>query len=66
MQDKKASDSYENAMTTMQINPLLKTAMRQLKGIRLEQTDEEVVMVMLSRIPWLRVRQQSQHKHFHS
>lgn len=43
-------------MTTMQINPFLKTAMRQLKGIRLEATDEEVVLTLLSRFPWFRVR----------
>ena len=57
LQDTKASDSYENAMTVMQINPLLKTAMRQLKGIRLEATDEEMVLTLLSRFSWFRVKQ---------
>lgn len=55
LQDKKASDSFENAMTVMQINPILKTAMRQLKGIRLQQTDEEVELVLLSRFSWFKV-----------
>lgn len=54
LQDKKHSDSIENAMTVMQINPILKTAMRQLKGIRLEQTEEEVVLVLLSRFSWFK------------
>lgn len=44
-------------MTVMQINPLLKTAMRQLKGIKLEVKDEEVVLTLLSRFSWFRVRQ---------
>ena len=43
-------------MTVMQVNPLLKTAMRQLKGIRLEATDEEMVLTLLSRFSWLRVK----------
>jgi hypothetical protein len=42
-------------MTVMQINPFLKTAMRQLKGIRLEQTDDAVVLNLLSRFPWFEV-----------
>lgn len=42
-------------MTVMQINPFLKTAMRQLKGIRLEQTDDAVVLNLLSRFPWFKV-----------
>lgn len=54
LQDKKHSDPIENAMTVMQINPILKTAMRQLKGIRLEQTEEEVVLVLLSRFSWFK------------
>jgi len=55
LQDKEASDSFENAMTVMKINPFLKTAMRQLKGIRLEQTDDAVVLNLLSRFPWFKV-----------
>ena len=42
-------------MTVMQINPFLKTAMRQLKGIRLEQTDDAVMLNLLSRFPWFKV-----------
>ena len=55
LQDKEASDSFENAMTVMQINPFLKTAMRQLKGIKLEQTNDAVVLNLLSRFPWFKV-----------
>lgn len=44
-------------MSVMQINPLLKSAMRQLKGIRLEATDEELVLTLLSRFSWFRVKQ---------
>lgn len=57
IRDKKASDSFENAMTVMQINPILKTAMRQLKGIRLQQTDEEVELVLLSRFSWFKLHE---------
>ncbi|KAL3137320.1 hypothetical protein ABBQ32_006860 [Trebouxia sp. C0010 RCD-2024] len=57
IRDKHASDSYENAMTVMQINPLLKTAMRQLKGIKLEVKDEEVVLTLLSRFSWFRLQE---------
>ncbi len=46
-------------MTVMQINPFLKTAMRQLKGIKLEQTDDAVVLNMLSRFPWFKVAMQA-------
>lgn len=56
LQDPIASDSYEHAMTVMQVNPLLKSAMRQLKGIRLEATDEEMVLTLLSRFSWFRVK----------
>lgn len=42
-------------MTVMQVNPLLKTAMRQMKGIRLEATDEEMVLTLLSRFSWFKV-----------
>ena len=59
MQDTKASDSIEHAMSTMQINPFLKIAMRQLKGIELKQTDTEVVLVLMSRFSWFRVSQNS-------
>ena len=55
LQDKKASDSFEHAMTVMQINSFLKPAMRQLKGIRLEATNEEVVLTLLSRFSWFKV-----------
>lgn len=55
LQDKKSSDSIEGAMSVMQINPFLKIAMRQLKGIELKQTDSEVVLVLLSRFSWFRV-----------
>ncbi|DBA74570.1 hypothetical protein WJX79_007429 [Trebouxia sp. C0005] len=57
IRDKQASDSFENAMTVMQINPFLKTAMRQLKGIRLEQTDDAVVLNLLSRFPWFKLQE---------
>ena len=56
LQDKKASDSIESAMTVMQINPFMKAAMRQLKGIRLEATDDEIVLTLLSRVSWFKVR----------
>ena len=55
LQDKKASDPIENAMSVMQINPLLKIAMRQLKGIELKQTDKQLVLVLRSRFSWFRV-----------
>ena len=42
-------------MSVMQINPLLKIAMRQLKGIELKQTDKELVLVLRSRFSWFRV-----------
>lgn len=51
-------------MTVMQINPLLKTAMRQLKGIKLEVKDEEVVLTLLSRFSWFRVRQHTSIKSY--
>ncbi|KAL0035382.1 hypothetical protein WJX77_003830 [Trebouxia sp. C0004] len=57
IRDKEASDSFENAMKVMQINPFLKTAMRQLKGIRLEQTDDAVVLHLLSRFPWFKLQE---------
>ena len=56
-QDTKASDSIEHAMSIMQINPFLKIAMRQLKGIELKQSDTEVVLVLMSRFSWCRVSQ---------
>lgn len=57
--DKKSSDSIEGAMSVMQINPFLKIAMRQLKGIELKKTDSEVVLVLLSRFSWFRL-----HEHY--
>ena len=55
-QDKKSADTFENAMTVMQITPLLKTAMRQLKGIKIEATDEDVVLTLLSSFSWFKVQ----------
>lgn len=39
----------------MRINPFLKVAMRQLKGIELQHSDTNLELTLLSRFSWLRV-----------
>jgi hypothetical protein len=55
VQDQEESDSMEPAMAIMHLNPLMRTAIRRMKGMRIVQTTDEFEMQILSGILWFKV-----------
>ena len=54
-QDKAASDSMEPTMSLMQVNRLIRTAVRLVKGMELRQSGNSFEIIVLSGILWFKV-----------
>ena len=55
LQDKAASDSMEPTLKLMHVNRLIRTAVKLVKGIELQQTGNSFEMIVLSGILWFKV-----------
>lgn len=58
VKDKAASDSMEPTLKLMQVNRLIRTAVKLVKGIELQQTGNSFEMIVLSGILWFKIKEQ--------
>lgn len=55
IKDPVLSESMEDALQLLQLNGLVRTAIRLIRGVRLRVTEEEFEFVVFSVIPWFKV-----------
>jgi len=57
VKDGQASDSMEEAVRVMQLKPLMRTAIRLVKGLEINQTADRFDLAVFSIISWFKVRE---------
>lgn len=57
VKDKAASDSMEPTLKLMHVNRLIRTAVKLVKGIELQQTGNSFEMIVLSGILWFKIKE---------